>query len=69
MNQTEVDNRDWSKLSSGQQIYQLESEVEQLSPAVRPSFPDRTRHWNFNGDSKPVNMASGAPGIDPRRWQ
>ncbi|MEM7131014.1 MAG: phytanoyl-CoA dioxygenase family protein [Chloroflexota bacterium] len=47
-----------------------ESDLAQLPDSVRPLFADpNTRHWNFDGGNKPVDMADSARGLNPSRWE
>lgn len=44
--------------------------VARLPENIQPYFIDRnTRHTEFDGADKPKNMAKGAPGINPDRWE
>ena len=46
------------------------SAVAQLPAAVQPLLASRNlRQWNFAGGSKPANMPSAAPGMNPSRWE
>ena len=45
------------------------AELEKLPATVQALCVDRnTRHWDFDGNNKPANMADIAPGINPSRW-
>ena len=47
-----------------------DQDLETLPGDIRPLFADRnTRHWDYAGGNKPPNMAAGAPGINPSRWE
>lgn len=47
-----------------------ETEVSALPPEVRRFFTSRnTREWLPEGENKPANMKSKAPGINPSRWE
>ena len=47
-----------------------EKDLQTLPDDIRPLFTNRnTRHWDYDGGNKPLNMTSEAPGMDPSRWE
>lgn len=56
----------WAGLTVPEVAQWEESDLVQLPDTVRPFFADpNTRHWNFDGGNKPIDIADIAPGLNP----